>query len=85
MVEADKGYKGDPSVRNSDIVVSQTDSKAKKQALTWHEIVNRRLKQWGCLKQTFWHDPTSKRKYLPVAVITQLAFENGESPFQCRY
>jgi hypothetical protein len=86
MVEADRGYKGNPSVHNSDNVVSRTDAKAKKLALARHETVNHRLKQWGCLRQTFRHDcHKHKDVFAGVAVITQLAFENGESPFQCRY
>jgi hypothetical protein len=86
MVEADRGYKGDPSVRNSDNVVSQTDSKAKNRALARHETVNCRLQQWGCLKQTFRHNRHKQKEvFAAVAVITQLASENGESSFQCRY
>ncbi len=86
MVEADRGYKGDPRVRNSDNVVSRTDARAKTRARARHETVNRRLKQWGCLKQTFRHDRHKhKEVFAVVAVITQLAFDNGEGPFQCCY
>jgi hypothetical protein len=86
MVEADKGYRGEEAVRTSDDVVSRADHKAKYRARARHETVNRRFKQWGCLKQVFRHDRCKhKDVFVAVAVITQLAFDNGEGPFQCRY
>jgi hypothetical protein len=86
MVEADISYRGEDKVRTSDDVVSRADDEAKKRASARHETVNGRLKQWGCLKQVFRHDRHKhKHVFAAVAVITQLAFDNGERPFQCRY
>jgi hypothetical protein len=88
MVEADNGYRGEPyHVRTADGFVSRADdSRAKWKARNRHETINRRLKQWGCLKQVWRHDlGLHKTAFGAVAVVTQLAFENGEPPFQVRY
>jgi DDE superfamily endonuclease len=87
MVEADKGYRGEPScVRTPTDWVSYVDRKAKSRARSRHETVNRRLKQWGCLRQTFRHDRrVHKVCFAAVAVCTQLCFDRGEGPFHCFY
>jgi hypothetical protein len=87
MVEADNGYRGEPNhARTADGFVSQADDRAKWTARNRHETVNRRLKQWGCLKQVWRHNRRlHKTVFAAVVVITQLAFENGEPPFQVRY
>jgi hypothetical protein len=87
MVEADNGYPGEPDhVRTADGFVSRADDRAKWRVRYRHESVNRRLKQWGCLKQVYRHElKLHKTVFAAVAVITQLAFENGEPPFQVRY
>ena len=87
MVEADRGYRGEPTkVRTPNDYVSQTDKKAKKRARARHETINRRLKQFGCLRQMFRHGVEKhKAVFAAVAVCTQLCFENGERPFQCAY
>ena len=87
-VEADEGYRGEPTkVRRPGTYYSRVDKQAKKRARARHETVNKRLKQWNCLKQKFRHHELSKHKKLftAVAVITQLCFEAGERPFHCRY
>jgi hypothetical protein len=87
MVEADRGYRGELSkVRTPNDYVSQTDKKAKKRARARHETVNKRLKQFTCLKQRFRHDLQKHRLvFAAAAVCTQLSIENGELPFQCAY
>jgi hypothetical protein len=87
MVEADNGYRGEPNhARTADGFVSPADDRAKQGARARHETVNRRLKQWGCLKNVWRHErPLHKKVFAAVAVITQLAFENGEPPYQVRY
>ena len=77
-------YSGEPTkVRMPHDFVSMTDKKAKQRARARHETVNKRLKQWGCLKQTFRHKRNKhKLVFAAVAVCTQLIFESGESPFQ---
>jgi hypothetical protein len=87
MVETDKGYKGEPTcARTPEDYVSYIDKKAKSRARSRHETVNKRLKQWGCLNQTFRHDRRDhKLCFAAVAVCTQLSFERGERPFHCYY
>ena len=87
MVEADNGYRGEPNhARTADGFVSRADDRAKWTARNRHETVNRRLKQFGCLKQVWRHDRRRHNTvFAAVAVVTQLAFENGEPPFQVRY
>jgi hypothetical protein len=84
MVEADNGCRGEPNhARTADGFVPLVDDRTKWHARSRHETVNRRLKQWGCLKQVWRHDcQLHKTVFAAVAVITQLAFENGEPPFQ---
>ena len=51
-----------------------------------HETVNRRLKQFGCLKQQFRH-PISKHSTVCCAVIAivQISLENGHPLFDIGY
>ena len=87
MVEADNGYRGQNiKVRLPDHFVSHADGRAKIRAAYRHETINRRLKQWGCMKQR-WRHAREKHKiaFGAVVVCTQTAFNCGERPFQCRY
>ena len=86
-VEADRGYRNLPDfVRLPEDYVTNSDKRAKNRARARHETMNQRLKQFGCLKQSYRHC-LKKHKYVfaAAAVCTQLAFENGEAPFQCNY
>lgn len=87
MVEADAGYAGEPGkVRVPGDYVSRVDRRAKKIARARHETVNRRLKQFGCLKQQYRHElRIHKFCFAAVVVCTQLSIEFGELPFQCNY
>ena len=52
----------------------------------WHEMVNKRLKEFKCLKNVWRHDLNLHSVSLwAVAVITQLSFENGEPVFDVGY
>ena len=85
MVEADAGYR-DATVPLPNDHVSQSDRMAKEHARARHETVNKRLKQFRCLKNTFQHE-LQKQQYCfkAAAVCTQLMFENGHPPFSVRY
>jgi len=87
MVEADKGYRGERTVRTPRDFVSWTDKRAKDKARARHETVNNRLKQWKAIgKEAFRHDRTKHGPvFNAIAVVTQLAFENGDPPWQIRY
>ena len=85
MVEADGTYRH-RKVRTPLNFVSQTDKRAKNKARARHETVNRRLKQWGCLKQQFRHTLAYHSRCVEaVCVFTQQAFNRGEGPFPVTY
>jgi len=86
-VEGDKGYRGAPNkVRTPGMAVSKADARAKQRAAQRHETINRRLKQWGCLKQVFRHDINRHGVYFGcVAICTQVALRNGEPLFCTKY
>jgi hypothetical protein len=51
-----------------------------------HEIINKRFKQWGILRQVFCHDLANHRNvFAAICVVTQLAIENGEQLFDVHY
>lgn len=84
MVEADKGHIGEPhKVRTPRDHVSQSDKRAKDRARSRHETVNRRLKQWGCLAETYRHAcQTHKVLFAAAAVCTQVASRAASHPFR---
>lgn len=86
MVEADGIYRGVEGVRSKGDYFSKSDKKAKGRARARHETENSRFKFWNCASD-IWRHHVSKHKiaFTAVVVITQLAFEAGEAPFQCSY
>ena len=61
----------------------------RKTVLSPHETVNKRMKQFGCLKQVFRHADDLAYKHASafraVAVITQLSIDDGEPLFSVKY
>jgi len=50
------------------------------------ETVNRRFKDWGCLKQVWRHEiPLHGDAFRAVAIITQLTINSGDKLFECGY
>jgi hypothetical protein len=50
------------------------------------ETVNKRFKQWGLLKQVYRHEiGRHGEAFRAIAVLTQLAINNGEQLFACGY
>jgi len=88
-VEADKGYRGEYNKVDlpQDCVSSDRDQvKVKKNVRARHETVNRRLKQWGCLSQTFRHElPKHRPIFRAIVVITQIMLQNGHPLFAVDY
>ena len=84
-VEADSGYQGPRVCRPSDYA-TQEEKQAKLLARLRHETINRRLKQFGILGQTYRHS-LDKHQFVfrAIAVITQLEITSGEGPFQVIY
>ena len=51
-----------------------------------HDTVNKRVKNWGILKQVYRHDiPKHGDVFRAIAVITQLSITNCEQIFECGY
>lgn len=85
MIEADEGYRGDFRVAIPSYCRSLNDYRMKMNARARHETVNRRLKQFNCLKM-FRHDKSKHvHCFEAVAVITQLAIQNGEPLYHVHY
>lgn len=85
--QADLGYRGEPRTCCIPNEFDRLDVKVmKKEVRSRQEHVNKRLKQFQCLKQQ-WRHGIEKHKpaFTAVAVITQLAFENHEPLHSVRY
>ena len=86
--EADGGYRGEKgTIRHPYVFISKDDLLAKKRARARHETVNRRVKQYDCLTKTFRHKEVAKHKHMfrACVVLTQISFNLGDKPFQCKY
>lgn len=83
--EADGGYSGDLAIRAPTESKNLLDHRMKSDARSRHETVNRRFKQFDCMK-SYRH---AKEKHVfcfeAVAVITQLGLENGEPLYSVYY
>jgi hypothetical protein len=86
-VEADKGYRGDASIKTYGPLYTDVNYVAMKaDVAARHETVNKRLKQYGCLTTRFRHDVAKHAAcFRAVAVLTQLAIEYGEPLYQVAY
>lgn len=86
-VEADLGYRGKPQhVNEANIFLTSQGKQQKSLVRSRHETINKRFKQWGCLHRTFRHHVSKHGPvFRAVAVITQLALENGEPLFGVAY
>lgn len=84
-VEADGGYRGDVRVSDPDDCRNLLHHMMKAAARSRHETVNRRFKQFECMK-SFRHDKNFHvHLFDAVATIVQISFENGEPPYQIWY
>jgi hypothetical protein len=80
MVEADRGYMGDDTVRCPVTVFSWADSHAKSNARARHKMIILRLLIFGVLSNVFRDDRDLHQfAFHAVAVITHI--ENGSPPF----
>jgi hypothetical protein len=87
FAESDNGYRGQTNcVRAADIYATSEERKIKGVALNRHETCNKRLKQFGCLKQRCRHHLSDHRLVFgSVAVLTQLEIENGAPLFKVEW
>jgi hypothetical protein len=88
-VEADDGYIGDATYKvKCPASLTNPDKTQATQTIVRmrQETINMRLKQWEILKQVYRHDITQHGYVLrAVAVVVQIAIENGEPLFQVDY
>jgi hypothetical protein len=88
-VEADDGYVGESPryVKCPMSFTNQVEMEAMQAIVRRrHETVNARFKDWGCLGQKFRHDLLKHGDcFRSVAILTQLAIEEGEVLFPVVY
>lgn len=86
MVLADGGYRDGRVYCETPTGLNNDDQKMKSIARSRHETMNRRLKQFGVLVQTFRHD-LQKHVYCfhAIANIVQLDIMNGNDLFSVQY
>ena len=85
-VEADKGYRGDLSIRTPIYGGSSMYQDQQSAARARHETANRRFKQWNILSRVFRHQLDKHQSVFDaVATITQLSIENGEPLYDVVY
>ena len=87
-VEADNGYVGAADkIKCPDNPCNPVANKGKQSRVrSRHETINGRFKTWGILSQVYRHDITRHGEvFRAVAIITQLAIENGSPLFQVDY
>lgn len=90
MVEADRGYRGEHlkiKTPSSLHVHSEKARKMKQNVRSRHETVNERFKNFSVMHNEFRHPELLKHSscFRAVAVITQLAIEDGDPLFQVDY
>jgi hypothetical protein len=87
MVEADRGYRGQPDRIRTPVDWATDEEKAlKEQARARQETVNKRFKQFSILRNVFRHDLKKHRfVFRSIVVITQLAINNGETLFGVQF
>lgn len=88
-VGADDGYVGDhPTYVKcpAGFANSKEAEYMQRRVLNRQETVNKRFKQWGCLKQV-WRArlPKHADAFRAVVVVTQMSINHGEPLFQCGY
>lgn len=82
-VECDNGYGGIRCDTPGKFAPTREQKQIKKDVRARHETINRKFKQFGCLKQVWRHKLEDHRKVFgAVATITQISIENGEHPYQ---
>ena len=80
MVECDGTYIGMPfDCRLPNDYLSDADKQAKAKARARHEVIHRRLKEFGCLGKQFQHSLERHKTFFRCCVVlVQLAIEFGE-------
>ena len=84
--KADLGYCGEPLRIDLPLEGTEDMILAKKRARMRHETCNKRFKNWACMDTNFRHGVALHRDCMyAIAVLTQLAIENGEPLFDLAF
>ena len=84
--EADLGYRGEPEAIDLPHEGPEYLIEAKTRARNRHETCNKRFKNWACMSCNFRHGVALHSEcFNAVAVLTQLAIENGEPLFDAAF
>lgn len=89
-VEADDGYRGDPTTLRvpADVLTRQNEEadKMQKKVQGRHETVNARMKKFSILKDRYRHDITQHGYvFRAVAVLVQISLQNGDPLYNVEY
>ena len=93
-VEADNGYRGESGhidVPNDCVITGTAEEVAmmrRKKAVVRarHETINRRFKQFNCLKQVYRHNLDDHSSiFFAVVVLTQIGINQGEYVWNVEY
>ena len=87
-VETDKGYRGENPAHTRIPDLNDTDEVAAMRSRVGlrHETINKRFKQFNCLKNVWKHDLRfHSASFRAVAVVTQLLLDDGEVVFEVHY
>ena len=87
MVEADRGYRGEPTkIRIPIDYVTEEQKRMKSKVRARHETVNRPFKQYKALGTRFRHDISlHKTVFEAVVVVTQLEINIGLPLFHVNF
>ena len=87
FVEADSGYRGEPSIKTpKDFDNDEGKKKVKNRIRARHENANRRLKTFGVLGKLYRHNVGKHGTYFrAVMVLVQLVNETQSPLFDCEY
>jgi DDE superfamily endonuclease len=84
-VLCDKGYRGDSRACTPYHAQNKHHRKAMSVARARHETVNRRLKVWKALRNSFRHHRSKHSLVFRAAIcLTQIYFNEGHRPFQLK-
>lgn len=85
MVEADKGYEGEPDwIRSKEDYSTRDERREKGRVRNRQESCNRRFKCWSILKQEYRHSLEQHGLvFHAIAGLTQLGIDNGSCLFGC--
>ena len=86
QVVADGGYRDSSGVFTTPNGLNNADQTMKQLARSRHEVVNRRLKQWGILCTLYRnHLSTHGRVFIACSVITSLVLQLDQPIFEIEY